>query len=89
VGGYEGRMRPVKLKRYINDFLLPSLGVKDSISDMTAHRWLKHLGFSVCQVQKGVYVDGHKRDDVVDSRRVFINTIYDEVLLCVFSLSKL
>ena len=30
----------------------------------TARRWLKKMGFSYKDVKKGVYVDGHERDDV-------------------------
>ena len=35
----------------------------------TARRWLEKLGFSWGKVQKGVYVDGHERSDVVCYRQ--------------------
>ena len=35
------------------------------ITARTARRWLKKLGFNWRDVKKGVYVDGHERDDVV------------------------
>ncbi|KAJ6560989.1 hypothetical protein B0H10DRAFT_2240174 [Mycena sp. CBHHK59/15] len=67
-GGFEGRIKPVKLKHYVNDFLLPSLGIEDTISESTAVRWFKKLGFTLSRWKKGVYVDGHEREDVVESR---------------------
>ncbi|KAA8908922.1 hypothetical protein FN846DRAFT_1010086, partial [Sphaerosporella brunnea] len=39
----------------------------------TARWWLKKLGFKFGQVRKGVYIDGHEREDVVSYRnKVFI-----------------
>ena len=34
---------------------------------------MKKLGFKLSRVQKGVYVDGHERPDVVEARKKFIN----------------
>jgi hypothetical protein len=34
----------------------------------TARRWLHKLGLEFSTVRKGVYVDGHERDDVVEYR---------------------
>ena len=41
------------------------------ISDETARSWLAKLGFKRIHHQKGVYFDGHDRDDVVLYREVF------------------
>ena len=38
------------------------------IVDDTAHRWLHKLGFNQKRYGKGVYFDGHERDDVVAER---------------------
>lgn len=75
------QMWPHKLCRYVNKFLLPSLQLGDSISDATAIRWLTKLGFKLSRVQKGVYVDGHERPDVVESRQVFIDYMEKKVFL--------
>ena len=75
-------MRPAKLRRYVNDFLLPQLKIQDTISESTAHRWLKRLGFSLHRVQKGVYVDGHEREDVVAARNELMNYMYTMILPC-------
>ena len=38
-------------------------------------QWLKKMGFSYTDVKKGVYVDGHERDDVKKYRsEVFLKT---------------
>ncbi|KAJ7571964.1 hypothetical protein C8J56DRAFT_907098 [Mycena floridula] len=49
-GGFNGRMR-----RYVNDFLFPKLNIVGKISESTAIRWLKKLGFHLSCVQKGVF----------------------------------
>ena len=36
-----------------------------SITAYTAIRWLKKLGFEWKEVQKGVYIDGYEKPDVV------------------------
>ena len=41
------------------------------IHDDTARRWMISLGFSRVHHQKGVYFDGHDRDDVVVNRNNF------------------
>ncbi len=73
------QMRPHKLCRYVNKFLLPSLRLEDSISEATAVRWLTKLGFKLSRVQKGVYVDGHERPDMIEARQVFIDYMEKEV----------
>jgi hypothetical protein len=60
-------------------FLFPSLNIEDTISETTAVRWLKKLGFKLSRVQKGVYVDGHECVDVVDACKKFIAYIEKEV----------
>lgn len=54
------QVTPAKLRRYMNEFLFPSLEIEDTIHESTAIRWLKKLGYTVSRVQKGVYVDGHE-----------------------------
>ena len=45
------------------------------ISEATARRWLSKLGFSHVHHQKGVYFDEHERNDVVDYRNEFLQTM--------------
>ncbi len=73
------QMWPHKLCRYLNMFLMPSLQLEDSISEVTAVHWLTKLGFKLSRVQKGMYVDGHERPDVVEARWVFIDYMEKEI----------
>ncbi len=45
---------------------------KPSISERTAHHWLTRLEWQYGLPQKGMYVDGHEREDVVKYRQAFI-----------------
>ena len=45
------------------------------IHKVTARRWLSALGFSRVHHQKGVYFDGHDRDDVVLYRNNFLTKL--------------
>ena len=60
----------------VNEELLPnatlSPGFPRRVSIETARCWLHELGFSVMRAQKGTFVDGHERDDVVEYRNKFI-----------------
>ena len=42
------------------------------VHETTARRWLHHLGFNRIHHQKGVYFDGHDREDVVVYREEFL-----------------
>lgn len=42
------------------------------IRSKTARRWLNSLGYKWKEVQKGVFFDGHEREDVVDYRELFL-----------------
>ena len=45
----------------------------------TARHWLKKLGFCWQKVQEGVYVDGHKRSDVVRYRQEVVLLALNEI----------
>jgi len=55
------------LLRVVNHHLKAST----MISATTATRWLHKLGFSPSSTKKGVYIDGHERQDV-DYRKLFL-----------------
>ena len=50
------------------------------IADDTARRWLHKLGFNQQRYGKGVYFDGHEREDAVASRERFLDlmTVADQ-----------
>ncbi|KIK32812.1 hypothetical protein CY34DRAFT_110837 [Suillus luteus UH-Slu-Lm8-n1] len=66
-----GSVTPKKLQHALTSAIFPDLGIhpKQPLSMRTARRWLLKLGWRCTMVQKGVYMDGHERDDVVKYRR--------------------
>ena len=46
-----------------------------NISEETARLWLHSLGFGCTHHQKGVYFDGHERQDVVQYRSEFLTNL--------------
>jgi hypothetical protein len=42
------------------------------ISENCARRWLVKLGYELKEVRKGMYVDGHEREDVVEYQNKFL-----------------
>ena len=61
---------------WVNNDLLPNStlepGFPRRVSVETARKWLHDLGFDVLQMSKGVFIDGHERPDVVESRDSFL-----------------
>lgn len=66
-----GEVTPKQFVRALNQQILPSLGyrLKKDLSVRTARRWLVKLGWRHVRTRKGVYMDGHERDDVVKYRK--------------------
>ena len=62
--------------RWVNESLLPNStlepGFPRRISLETARTWLHQLGFEVLTSQKGIFIDGHERSDVVNARKLFL-----------------
>ena len=60
----------------MNESLLPNSildpGHPRQICVETAHKWLHELGFHVLDKKKGFYIDGHKRDDVIQHHKTFL-----------------
>ena len=42
------------------------------IRPSTVSLWLHNMGFSYKQFSKGVYFDGHEREDVVEERKAYL-----------------
>jgi len=63
---------PQVLQRHINNVFLPATGIPFSISESTAGRWLRALGWIYSPAKKGLYFDGHERPDVIAYRVVFL-----------------
>jgi hypothetical protein len=73
-------MWPIKLRRYVNEFLFPRLQISDMISESTAMQWMKKSGFKMVRVKKGLYFDRHERVDVVAYRKEFIQKMFEQIL---------
>jgi hypothetical protein len=61
---------PFLLCHHVNDVILPTLALtgNTSISEHTAIQWLKKLGYTCKDVQKG----GHKWPDIVEAQNNFL-----------------
>ena len=44
--------------------------------------WLHDLGFDILHLSKGVFIDGHERSDVVESRVTFLRKMTECGFLC-------
>lgn len=55
----------------LNTAILPDLSItlKRPLCERTARRWLLKLGWRLTRLRKGVYMDGHEREDVVKYRQ--------------------
>jgi hypothetical protein len=65
----------LKLAKQINETIIPELGLDlggQKIGEITAWWWLIKLGYELKEVQKGMYIDGHERPDVVEYRNEYI-----------------
>ena len=62
--------------RWVNESLLPNStlepGFPRKVGVETSRKWLHHLGFEILSVSKGIFIDGHERDDVVEARQLFL-----------------
>ena len=62
---------------WVNDELLPSSnlepGAPRKIGVEVSRNWLHSMGFNVKRITKGLYYDGHEREDVIEDRKTFLN----------------
>ena len=50
---------------------------KMSLQARTAREWLNKMGYRWKSIKKGIYIDGHEREDVVEYRGKFLDMWYD------------
>ena len=55
------------------------------VSGETARKWLHTLGFKQVTHTKGVYFDGHEREDVVAYRKTFVEKLSNLDRRCIYS----
>lgn len=71
-----GKITPKQYQIFVKQviFLQLDLGKsKKSISIKTSCVWLKKLGLTPQSRKKGIYFDGHEREDVIEYRKEFLN----------------
>ncbi|CAG8775230.1 16726_t:CDS:2 [Gigaspora margarita] len=75
---------PRLVKQYFENNILPELHIDQAqmISLITAWCWIKKIGVYYKRYQKGVYVDGHKRENMVAYHKVFLQNMaeYDRLM---------
>jgi hypothetical protein len=72
---------------HVNQVILPAIDLCDkcgAICKCTANTWLKKLGYSCKDVEKGLYHDDHEWLDVIKARTVFLEKIagYERYIDC-------
>ena len=70
-----GKTIPKNYQEFINSVLFPQMeivGKKGSISIQTARIWLKKIGLVSQSRKKGIYFDGHEREDVLEYHKMFL-----------------
>lgn len=69
----KGKIRVEEFILHLQNVIFPDVyGFGLTISERTAHNWLKKLGFEYGPHKTTSYVDGHERDDVVDYRKNYL-----------------
>ena len=72
-------MTAMSFSTWVNTELLPSQvlepGFPRTISVETGRKWLHELGFFIVDRKKGIYYDGHEREDVVAYRGKFLRKV--------------
>jgi len=65
-GLHIGDVTPKDFRCALNERILPTLGImlEVGLSERTARRWLYKLGWRRTRLKRGVYMDGHEREDV-------------------------
>ncbi|PKY51387.1 hypothetical protein RhiirA4_424476 [Rhizophagus irregularis] len=80
-----GKTTPKEYQTFVKEKLFSHLGIeesKKSISIKTSCVWLKKLGLAPQPRKKGIYFDGHEREDVVEYRNEFLDKmlIYEKFM---------
>ena len=73
------RISQTSFSVWVNTELLPNSilppGFPRSITPRTTRRWLHDLGFSPTPYKKGLYFDGHEREDVVEYWHLYLRKL--------------
>ena len=69
-----GKTTPKEFRQFIISVIFPQINVTNNktISIKTSRIWLKKLGLKPQSRKKGIYFDGHEREDVLEYRKKFL-----------------
>src|SRR5207248_2908848 len=67
-----GKITPKKYQQFINSVLFPKVEIMKTITLKTSRIWLKKIGLVLQSRKKGIYFDGHEREDVLEYRAKFL-----------------
>jgi len=67
-----GKITPKKYQQFINSVLFPKVEIMKTITLKTSRIWLKKIGLVPQSRKKGIYFDGHEREDVLEYRAKFL-----------------
>ena len=74
-----GTVSPRALCHHVNNVILLALQIDGKIVELTARHWLRfRLGYECKESKKGMYVDGHKRPDIIKERTDFIDKLLNK-----------
>ena len=72
-------MTAAKFRSWVNTELIPQSelpqGCPRQIAERTATKWLHQLGYHPQAHKKGIYIDGHEREDVIEYRKLFLRKL--------------
>ena len=72
----KANMTSVSFCKWVDEELLPNWvlepGYPRRIGLEVVRKWLHHLEFHVLDQKKGIYIDRHKRDDIIEYRQKFL-----------------
>jgi hypothetical protein len=65
-----GEVTPRRFQHALNTEILPTINIMMNrpLCERTARRWLLKLGWHLRALKKGIYMDGHEREDVMKYR---------------------
>lgn len=69
------KVTPQIFYQHINTIILPQLGFEKTISQVTAYKWMRKLGFQSQLYQKSLYFDGHERPDVIEYQNKYLSDV--------------
>lgn len=72
INEHEGMVKARTIRQWLQTTLSPSMNIEANVQEQTVQRWLNKLGYNYERWKRGLYKDGHEREDVVEYRARFL-----------------